>query len=197
MQYIKFDQIDKFKWLPNRAGVVREIARQIFDVEISMRVLERRQETIDANEGEFEEHVVFKICEVIRNGRSQAVISRSSLTLASELFKNDQLQLNLKDLANIFPYHICFDKSLKIQHCGTYIQKSCARLILHQSLLTDILHMVHPEIPMTFDNFIHFINGTFVFKIRQVDDLHSDVKSQATIQVKGRWLWSCGYFLSL
>lgn len=166
-------------------GVVREIARSIFDVDIVMKVTERKQESIDTKDSaEMEEHVVFKIAEVVKNGHRPTAISRSTLSLVSEFYAAP-LQLTLRDFMNIFPYHICIDKNLLIDHCGIYVRKAYPFLITGETSMADIVDIVHPEIPMSYDNFIHFINGTFVFKMKQLSDIAPD-KPDRAVQLKGR-----------
>ena len=47
-------------------GVIREVARRIFDVEVIMKVTERKQE--ESDDGRMNEHVVFNIAIVSRYG---------------------------------------------------------------------------------------------------------------------------------
>lgn len=150
-----------------------------------MKVLERKQEHIEKDGmGTLEEHVVFHIEEINRDTRQPSNFSRSTLNVSNEYAHKD-ISLSLREFATIFPHHLCFDRRLVIEHCGIYIKRMFPFLIRQESTLFDIVEMMHPEIPMNFENFIHYINGTFVFKMKHIEKLTDDDTASDGICLKG------------
>lgn len=127
-------------------GVVREVSRRIFDIDVVMRVQERKQEELD--NGRMAEHVVFNISMVsecafevsincfltnqIDNRHSasslgKSLVSRSQIDIGShEKLKEMQADLSfltLTDFVRAFPYHLCFNRQLVIEHVGVAIKQ--------------------------------------------------------------------------
>lgn len=50
------------------------------------------------------------------------------------------------DFSEAFPYHICFDRDLFLEHFGSYIQKTYPLAQRQETRVTDILELVHPEV---------------------------------------------------
>ncbi|VDN56740.1 unnamed protein product [Dracunculus medinensis] len=73
-------------------GVVREVARVIYKLEIVMKVVDRRQEKFG---NLINDHVIF-------------------------LVKQEFCGLSLKDFCSVFPFHICFDRHLILEHVGEF-----------------------------------------------------------------------------
>ncbi|CAK5049119.1 unnamed protein product [Meloidogyne enterolobii] len=126
-------------------GVIREVARRIYETEVIMKVQERKQEHVDSL---ITEHVVFVINQVensLAAFRSIASRTVSSSTISSE-FTNvcSNYYTKIDDFCKAFPHHFCFDKELRIEHVGK----------------------VHPEIPLSFDSIMAFRNSLFVFRLR-------------------------------
>ncbi|KAK6033755.1 hypothetical protein OSTOST_00056 [Ostertagia ostertagi] len=58
--------------------------------------------------------------------------------------------ISSEDFSIAFPYHICFDKDLLIEHCGHYIKTAYPQAIRQETRVTDILELVHPEASLMF-----------------------------------------------
>ncbi len=163
--------------------MVREVARRIFGTEIIMRVAERRQENIGENVTT--EHVIFKIEEVIRDGCvSTHSLAKSTESLRSDVYHGD-LNLTLKDFCDIFPHHICFTKDLTIEHYGVNIKRCYPFVMRGETHFDDLLEIIHPEVAMTYDNFLSFINSAFVFKMKDIG-VRDPNKPDRIISVKGK-----------
>lgn len=95
------------------------------------------------------------------------------------------------DFCNAFPHHFCFDRDLVIEHVGVHMKKAYPSIKRGETKLTDILHLTHPEIPLTFDSIMMFKNSVFVFQMKDNSDPNSDEKtlnlsvSQFPITLKG------------
>ncbi|VDM64312.1 unnamed protein product [Angiostrongylus costaricensis] len=121
-------------------GVVREVSRRIYDTEVIMKVQERKQEHLDAF---VTEHVVFTISQV------ESGLRRSSKAISTrvEMLESHpgDFEISAEDFVIAFPYHICFDKQLVIEHVGQYIRKTYPMVGQQETKVTDILELVHPE----------------------------------------------------
>lgn len=155
-------------------------------MEIVMKVLERKQEHVEKDGmGALEEHVIFHIEEINRDTRQPTNFSRSTLNISNE-YANKEISLTLRDFVTIFPHHFCFDRRLVIEHCGVYIKRMFPFLIRRETSLFDIVEMMHPEIPMNYDNFVHYINGTFVFKLKRFFDNPEEADNTEGVYLKGK-----------
>lgn len=135
---------------------------QFFSTEVSVDVIERKKENGD------EEHVILRI-QAIENNEKRS--NKSSTSLSSSVMNfdcsNSNIALDLFDFTVIFPYHICFDRLLVIEHCGLQIQKYFTDIVFKETMLFDLLEIVHPNISFNFQNIISYINSTFVAKLKQ------------------------------
>nr|CAD2176536.1 unnamed protein product [Meloidogyne enterolobii] len=148
-------------------GVIREVARRIYETEVIMKVQERKQEHVDSL---ITEHVVFVINQVensLAAFRSIASRTVSSSTISSE-FTNvcSNYYTKIDDFCKAFPHHFCFDKELRIEHVGIYIRRLFPLIQRGETRVEDILELVHPEIPLSFDSIMAFRNSLFVFRLR-------------------------------
>ncbi|TMS39103.1 hypothetical protein L596_005679 [Steinernema carpocapsae] len=146
-------------------GVVREVARRIYDTEVIMKVQERRQEHLETF---VTEHVVFLISQVVQGNDSQNSCSRAITTKATshtQLPGLNACMLSLHDFSRAFPHHICFDKNLIIEHVGFHIREISPNIIAGKTALCDVVEMTHPEIPLSHESIASFENSLFVFKM--------------------------------
>ncbi|KAL3079085.1 hypothetical protein niasHS_014867 [Heterodera schachtii] len=158
-------------------GVIREVARRIYDTEVIMKVQERKQEHMDTM---MTEHVIFVINQV-ENGISisRPIACRSSsgsFVSSSESVNCFSNSFRIDDFCVAFPHHFCFDQKLRIEHVGVYIRRSFPTIVHGETNLEDILKLVHPEIPLSFDSIITFRNSLFVFQIRDEGSSRSGSK---------------------
>ncbi|KAK0399842.1 hypothetical protein QR680_003242 [Steinernema hermaphroditum] len=163
-------------------GVVREVARRIYDTEVIMKVTERRQEHLETF---VTEHVVFLISQVIQGTDSQNSTTKAITTKAASHTQLPGLNsciLSLRDFCAAFPHHICFDRNLIIEHVGDHIREVSPQIINGETALCDIVEMTHPEIPLTWESISSFENSLFVFK------MHSSAHAQSLkpVMLKGQ-----------
>ncbi|CAI5453055.1 unnamed protein product [Caenorhabditis angaria] len=142
-------------------GVVREVARRIYDTEVVMRVQERKQEHLDAY---VTEHVVFVITQVEHQNSVQKSMSSKSDSLVD--LSSGIYDISPADFAQAFPYHICFDPDLLLEHCGNFIKKTFPDAIIHETPITEMLELVHPEIPFSYESIKSFKNSLFIFRLK-------------------------------
>ncbi|PAV58054.1 hypothetical protein WR25_18817 [Diploscapter pachys] len=162
-------------------GVVREVARRIYETEVVMKVQERKQEHLDTF---ITEHVVFILTQV-ENGSSQQRTMMSKSDSSSNLTAVGY-EISPTDFAIAFPYHICFDRDLFIEHYGIQIKKSYPTITRQETRVTDILEMVHPEIPFSHEGIMAFSNSLFVFRLKSSGDMvHSNKEELKSVTLKG------------
>uniref|UniRef100_A0A1I7X370 guanylate cyclase n=1 Tax=Heterorhabditis bacteriophora TaxID=37862 RepID=A0A1I7X370_HETBA len=163
-------------------GVVREVARRIYDTEVIMKVQERKQEHLDAF---VTEHVVFVISQVdTESDHPQKSIS-SKADIKLEMHPGTY-NIASDDFSVAFPYHICFDKDLFLEHFGHYIKKAYPLAIRQETRVTDILELIHPEVPFSYESILAFKNSLFVFKMKGIGDIvHSQREEVKPIVLKG------------
>ncbi|EGT58389.1 hypothetical protein CAEBREN_31325 [Caenorhabditis brenneri] len=201
-------------------GVVREVARRIYDTEVVMKVQERKQEHLDAF---VTEHVVFVITQIENaNSVQQKSISSkadSQIDLSTVLFihrrlsslrldperqkrrrksltaNGSRMEINLNegiyeisssDFAQAFPYHICFDPDLFLEHFGNFIKKTYPNAMRQETRVTDLLELVHPEVPFSYESIKYYKNSLFVFRLKGIGDIvHNQADDAKTVLLKG------------
>ncbi|VDK57073.1 unnamed protein product [Cylicostephanus goldi] len=173
-------------------GVVREVARRIYETEVIMKVQERKQEHLDAF---VTEHVVFVISQVeTGNGQPAKAISSKpeqfdANVVSKKIYDSSQrgvFDISSDDFSIAFPYHICFDKDLFVEHFGHYIRNAYPMAIRQETRVSDILELVHPEVPLSYESILAFKNSLFVFKMRGIGDIvHQKDEEMKPILLKG------------
>uniref|UniRef100_A0A0N5B3G7 guanylate cyclase n=1 Tax=Strongyloides papillosus TaxID=174720 RepID=A0A0N5B3G7_STREA len=163
-------------------GVVREVARRIFNKEVIMKVQERKQEHLDTY---ITEHVIFSVTMIENEAATSSNLSLTGKTGKQEplLFPTPSYKLTLKDFINAFPHHLCFDRSLVLQHVGSYLIQNLQEFRPGLTKLTDITELMHPELPLTFESLVAFKNSLFVFKIKNKGLSNQD--DTTTVELKG------------
>uniref|UniRef100_A0A8R1DFX4 guanylate cyclase n=1 Tax=Caenorhabditis japonica TaxID=281687 RepID=A0A8R1DFX4_CAEJA len=128
-------------------GVVREVARRIYDTEVVMKVQERKQEHLDAF---VTEHVVFVITQIENSNSVQKAISSKT---------DSQIDLTQK----------CFPTAIR-----------------QETRVTDLLELVHPEVPFSYESIRYYKNSLFVFRLKGIGDIVHEVSDEAkTVLLKG------------
>ncbi|EFP03135.1 CRE-GCY-35 protein [Caenorhabditis remanei] len=194
-------------------GVVREVARRIYDTEVVMKVQERKQEHLDAF---VTEHVVFVITQIENpNSVQQKSISSkadSQIDLSTVLFIRRRLtalrlippsqkkshlekeeepkegiyEISSTDFGLAFPYHICFDPDLFLEHFGNFIKKTYPNATRQETRVTDLLELVHPEVPFSYESIKYYKNSLFVFRLKGLGDIvHNPTDEAKTVLLKG------------
>ncbi|XP_053273435.1 guanylate cyclase soluble subunit beta-2 [Pleuronectes platessa] len=93
----------------------------------------------------------------------------------------DKLWMEEKSFCNAFPFHIVFDKDLKIRQTGVNIQKFVPGLQGRDATLDQYFIIVHPQVTITIESIRKFINSQFVLK--------SCKDTNSSLQLRGQMLW--------
>ncbi|KAI1724170.1 adenylate and guanylate cyclase catalytic domain-containing protein [Ditylenchus destructor] len=151
-------------------GVIREVARRIYDTEVTIKIQERKQER-QAGLVPLE-HVVFVVTQVDSpTSQPPKNIVAKFANLASNIAKDAAsnsaaYSIGISDFCNAFPTHLCFNKDMILEHVGSYMERQNPWIIRGKTLLSDVLVLCHPEIPLSFDSIMAFRNSLFVFRIK-------------------------------
>uniref|UniRef100_A0AC34FFF7 Guanylate cyclase n=1 Tax=Panagrolaimus sp. ES5 TaxID=591445 RepID=A0AC34FFF7_9BILA len=157
-------------------GVVREVARRVFNMDINITIAGRTQRSVQMSTGErIEEHVIFNI----KMGSSKADGSNSIIPppLSPSDLDSGVLRVNQEDFCAAFPYHIIVDRECRVVQVGKDLYKHINRELLEPGTpLIRIFEINRPQIPLDFDNVCNFINAVFVLQVR---NMPLDIKKQA------------------
>ncbi|PIC14274.1 hypothetical protein B9Z55_027237 [Caenorhabditis nigoni] len=166
-------------------GVVREVARRIYDTEVVMKVQERKQEHLDAF---VTEHVVFVITQIENaNSVQQKSISSkadSQIDLSTVLFIRRRLTA-----WKLVPHHsLCHSltDSPKIPKDSEPEEKTYPNATRQETRVTDLLELVHPEVPFSYESIKYYKNSLFVFRLKGLGDIvHNPSDEAKTVLLKG------------
>ncbi|WAR26268.1 GCYB2-like protein [Mya arenaria] len=165
-------------------GLVKAVARDLYNQEAEISVVEKSQEIIAG--GKTQEHVHFRV-----------VLTRSDDTKSLVEFRPAFLtdfKISAEQFCNAFPYHIIFDSNLKIKQSGMMIQR-LLRIPLIDRHMCDIFELIHPQMQMIVINLRMFINAVFMLKVllptknqitHQTTERNGDMPS---LILKGQMMW--------
>ncbi|CAJ0568805.1 unnamed protein product, partial [Mesorhabditis spiculigera] len=149
-------------------GLVRKTAKYLFDIEVSINVLERQQERRKSG---LVEHVIFSVGADERHKEGERLAHRFRRNNRSQLEMVPETKLlrtlSTKDFNVIFPFHICFNKQMIVEHVGQFILCEYALADKKMVKLTDVVQLVQPaDIQLTFKNILSYLNTLFIFQMR-------------------------------
>uniref|UniRef100_A0A8R1DFP6 guanylate cyclase n=1 Tax=Caenorhabditis japonica TaxID=281687 RepID=A0A8R1DFP6_CAEJA len=169
-------------------GVVKEVAKLVFDLDINLVVQGRTQRQVLMNNGErVEEHVAFLIQNVGESRRASDGSTTSLLTSPSnfpEIF-DDTLSMSLEDFSNALPYHFVIDETCKLVQCGAELHNHIPNELLQPGTpILRIFEINRPQIPLDFENICNFINAVFVLQVKTspLKKKHMDAMTQEELK---------------
>lgn len=75
------------------------------------------------------------------------------------------MTLNKEQFASAFPYHLIFDKKLRLRQYGRNVAK-LSPVPLHEGMnMTSAFHIVYPRIAFNVENIRRFINAIFIMAV--------------------------------
>ncbi|KAK0063209.1 guanylate cyclase soluble subunit beta-2, partial [Biomphalaria pfeifferi] len=167
--------------------VLKAVARDLFHQSVEMSIIEQNREDIGCNQSQ--EHTAFRVQLRLGDGSSSTCSERLSPDGSScdgrELveFNPDTVLLRASNFCSAFPYHIIFDRDLRIRQCGDLIQKHSSVKLLEGTPLTHAFSIVHPKMVLSIDNIRKFINAVFLLAIVPGDN------GRRTLLLKGQMIW--------
>uniref|UniRef100_A0A4W3JL76 guanylate cyclase n=1 Tax=Callorhinchus milii TaxID=7868 RepID=A0A4W3JL76_CALMI len=100
----------------------------------------------------------------------------------------DTLWIDAKSFCDAFPFHIVFDKELRVKQAGTNIQKIVPGLQIKDIELDKCFTIIRPKIPFKISTVLKFINSQFVFRTNRemMPDMWSD---RPSLELRGQMVW--------
>ncbi|XP_040278365.1 guanylate cyclase soluble subunit beta-2-like [Bufo bufo] len=99
-----------------------------------------------------------------------------------------RLWMDEKVFCNEFPFHIVFDKQLKIRQAGVNIQKYVPGIQTMDIRLDEYFTIIHPQVTFTIANIQMFTNSQFVLKTKR-EMMPEYWKKQPMLTLRGYMIW--------
>ncbi|XP_053561532.1 guanylate cyclase soluble subunit beta-2-like [Bombina bombina] len=100
----------------------------------------------------------------------------------------DKLWVDEKSFCNEFPFHIVFDKQLKVKQSGVNIQKYVPGIQTMDIRLDEYFTLVHPQVTFTISNIQTFINSQFVLKTKR-EMMPETWRDHPMLKLRGQMIW--------
>ncbi|XP_040561967.1 guanylate cyclase soluble subunit beta-2 isoform X2 [Gallus gallus] len=98
------------------------------------------------------------------------------------------LWIDTKTFCNGLPFHMVFDKELRVKQAGVSIQKIVPGLQTTGICLDHYFSIVHPEVPFTISSIQKFINSQFVFQTKR-EMMPESWKQRPMLELRGQMIW--------
>uniref|UniRef100_A0A1I8AKP9 guanylate cyclase n=1 Tax=Steinernema glaseri TaxID=37863 RepID=A0A1I8AKP9_9BILA len=158
-------------------GLLRKAARKIFNIDAKIVTFERSEVR---RKNAIIEHVIYNIEPASndisgfykqRSARGKKEIPRLSLPISASTF------------ATLFPTHICFNRELVVEHCGSFL-KDEFNLSPGQPLV-DFMSILQPDdVQMTFEDIETHLNSIFICQMN--NDMIRAKTSEKRLSLKGQ-----------
>ncbi|KAG7263907.1 hypothetical protein CRUP_021226, partial [Coryphaenoides rupestris] len=96
------------------------------------------------------------------------------------------LWMEVRSFCQVFPFHIVFDRDLKVKQTGVNIQKFVPGLQTKDIRLDQYFTIMHPQVTFTIDSIRKFINSQFVLKTKM--DMIPQHQHTA-LKLRGQMVW--------
>ncbi|EGT60305.1 hypothetical protein CAEBREN_28377 [Caenorhabditis brenneri] len=169
-------------------GVVREVAKRVFDLDINLIVQGRTQRSVHMNKWRKSGGacgVSYKGEKNIGENRRDSDGSHAGLLSSTNAnfpeILDDTLQMTLDDFSRALPYHFVIDESCKMVQCGSELHNHIPDELLKPGTpILRIFEINRPQIPLDFENICNFINAVFVLQVKTspLKKKHMDAMSQ-------------------
>jgi len=117
--------------------------------------------------GKTQEHVIFKVTldEISRQNSLMEQHKTVRYTNPTK-YGTDVLPIKASQFCTALPYHMLFDKRLRIIQCGVMIQHFISEKIKPGVEVCQLFEVVHPRMKFTIENILTFINTVFMLAVR-------------------------------
>ncbi|XP_063294967.1 guanylate cyclase soluble subunit beta-2-like [Pelobates fuscus] len=120
--------------------------------------------------------------------RNVVIFGRGSLLTTFQPVYPDRLWIDVKAFCNEFPFHIVFDRELKVKQAGLNIQKFVPGIQIMGIRLDEYFTIVHPQVTFTISNLQTFINSQFVLKTKR-EMMPESWKYYPVLKLRGHMIW--------
>ncbi|XP_069829012.1 guanylate cyclase soluble subunit beta-2-like [Dendropsophus ebraccatus] len=120
--------------------------------------------------------------------RNVVMFGKGSLLSTFRPVYPGRLWMDEKAFCNEFPFHIVFDKQLKVKQAGVNIQKYVPGIQTMDIRLNDYFTIVHPQVTFTISNIQKFTNSQFVLKTKR-EMMPESWKKHPMLKLRGYMIW--------
>ncbi|XP_061309001.1 guanylate cyclase soluble subunit beta-2-like isoform X1 [Pezoporus flaviventris] len=120
--------------------------------------------------------------------RGIITVGRGKLLRGFDPVYPKSLWIDTKTFCNGLPFHMVFDKQLRVKQAGVSIQKIVPGLQNMGICLDHYFSIVHPEVPFTISSIQKFINSQFVFQTRR-EMMPESWKQRPMLELRGQMIW--------
>ncbi|KAK0064161.1 guanylate cyclase soluble subunit beta-2 [Biomphalaria pfeifferi] len=173
-------------------GVIRAVAREIFDQEVDITHLSTNTEHLD--DVRKQEHSVFHVLitktkeERIRpEGLEMDILIKEVDNLKDNSELNAPVSLTREQFVSSFPYHLIFDGNLRLQQFGISVGKLSPVKLREGMLMPPVFRVVYPRMNFSIENIRRFINAIFVIAIDSGAGLQEE--QDHAFSMKGQMIW--------
>ncbi|XP_028400123.1 guanylate cyclase soluble subunit beta-1-like [Dendronephthya gigantea] len=138
-------------------GIVKTVARKLLNTEVSVEILQTKDEEND--------HVQLAIREIRSGDTSEMNLDEADLTMGGQL--NLEPKISPMSFCKAFPFHVIFDRNLMVIQAGDSVCRVLPQLSVEDVNFGDLFQCVRPQIEFTVDSVLAHINTVFVMKTRQ------------------------------
>ncbi|XP_070183385.1 guanylate cyclase soluble subunit alpha-2-like [Littorina saxatilis] len=168
------------------AGTVEAVANMLFNVSVELRVSPNRDETSP--------HHMFFIHTSNNNNKQQ----QNPCNLCADLYSrsNDPAlsKLSVRSFCATFPFHVIFDRSLKVLQLGTALLKmvSTERAVAEGGVqMSSLFDVVRPSVKMSFSPLLSRINSSFVLRTKPMigNETRANGRHGHEMELKGQMMF--------
>uniref|UniRef100_A0A8C6ZQ78 guanylate cyclase n=1 Tax=Nothoprocta perdicaria TaxID=30464 RepID=A0A8C6ZQ78_NOTPE len=120
--------------------------------------------------------------------RGMIALGRGKLLRGFDPVYPKNLWIDPKTFCNGLPFHMVFDKELRVKQAGVSIQKIVPGLQTMGICLDHYFSITHPEVPFTISSIQKFINSQFVFQTRR-EMMPESWKQRPMLELRGQMIW--------
>ncbi|GFO06337.1 guanylate cyclase soluble subunit beta-2-like [Plakobranchus ocellatus] len=106
--------------------------------------------------------------------------------------------LTHEQLCTTFPYHLIFDRQLRLRQFGNTVSKLSPVPLCTGRLVTSAFHVVYPRISFTVENILRFINTIYILGVGPSLNRNSDHSpAENGLTMRGQMIWFAEHGLML
>ncbi|XP_076467973.1 guanylate cyclase soluble subunit beta-1-like [Babylonia areolata] len=138
-------------------GIVKAVAKELHNAAVEVEVIRQKSEDCD--------HVQFAILEKDEDddddGGRVGGKSKVDLETCTEFLSHEH-KISPATFCSAFPFHVMFDRRLRIHQAGTSITRVIPCLARQECTMRDLFQMIRPIMDLEFSNILSHINTVYV-----------------------------------
>ena len=141
-------------------GMLKCFSRELFGIEIMVECLNKVFETNDLA------HVTFEITQMRDDTNDMAekwhIARTPSISTTCPMSGVQPPTISQSLFCKAFPFHIIFDRDMRIRQLGTRLKKLINQLPGEEILISSIFSLQHPRVDFTFQNVLNHVNTVYI-----------------------------------